>query len=139
MSPAPAPPDRLLQRLSPREKDCLRLVFETHSSKEIARRLGISQTSVDTHIRNARAKLGVRDRVEAARRLAAHELGAPPDPTPPPVDAVPEPPGHPPRSRLPFTRPLEELSYPDRLLLVVGCTIFVAMAFGLLLPAFAAL
>src|SRR5437763_7222031 len=93
MTPMDDPADRALRLLSPREKDCLRLVFENHSSKEIARRLGISQTSVDTHVRNARAKLGVSDRYEAARRLYAFEQ-APPAP----VDDAPAQagPAHPP-------------------------------------------
>jgi DNA-binding CsgD family transcriptional regulator len=62
-----------LRQLSPKERECLRLVLENRSSKQIARELGIAQTSVDTHIARARAKLGARDRHEAARRLAASE------------------------------------------------------------------
>src|SRR5437763_8911460 len=77
MTPMDDPADRALRLLSPREKDCLRLVFENHSSKEIARRLGISQTSVDTNVRNARGKLGVSDRYEAASLLHAHEQAPP--------------------------------------------------------------
>lgn len=53
-------------RLSPREEMCLGLVLENRSSKEIARELGISQSSVETHVRRARTKLGVRDRYSAA-------------------------------------------------------------------------
>jgi len=139
MAPPPAddPADRTLGLLSPREKDCLRLVFDNHSSKEIARRLGISQTSVETHVRNARAKLGERDRYAAARRLHAHEeaAAAPPPPAAEPAPTQ-EPPAARPRRLLP---PLEELSFADRLLLVVGCAIVAALIFGLLLPAFAAL
>ena len=51
-----------LKVLTPRERDCLRLVVEHHSSKEIGRHLGISQTSVDTYVRRARDKLGQQDR-----------------------------------------------------------------------------
>jgi DNA-binding CsgD family transcriptional regulator len=139
--PEDAARGRALASLSPREKDCLRLVFANHSSKEIARRLGISQTSVDTHLRHARAKLGLRDRYDAARRLQSWEQGeraAPPPATSPPAAAEPATPPPRPRGRL-LLPPLEELSFPDRLLLVVGCAIFAALVFGLLLPAFAAL
>jgi DNA-binding CsgD family transcriptional regulator len=131
--------ERALRLLSPREKDCLRLVYENHSSKEIARRLGISQTSVDTHVRQARGKLGLRDRYDAARLLQSWEQGAAAAAAAPVDEREPVAAPAPVRSRLPFARPLEELSFADRLLLIVGCAIFAALIFGLLLPAFAAL
>src|SRR5436305_13813038 len=53
--------------LTPRERECLRLVDQHLSSKEIARKLGMSKTSVDTYCDRARRKLGVPDRYEAAR------------------------------------------------------------------------
>jgi DNA-binding CsgD family transcriptional regulator len=53
--------------LTPRERECLRLVDQHLSSKEIARALGMSKTSVDTYCDRARRKLGVPDRYEAAR------------------------------------------------------------------------
>src|ERR1700744_4162884 len=55
--------------LTPRERECLRLVDQHLSSKEIARELGMSKTSVDTYCDRARRKLGVPDRYEAARLL----------------------------------------------------------------------
>jgi DNA-binding CsgD family transcriptional regulator len=66
-----APRSGRLDRLTPKEQACLRLVASHRSSKEIARQLGISKTSVDTYCDRARAKLGVRGRREAARLLAA--------------------------------------------------------------------
>jgi DNA-binding CsgD family transcriptional regulator len=80
MADETAPEDERLRRLSPKERDCLRLVLENRSSKQIARRLGISQTSVDTHVRRARAKLGTDDRYLAARMLAQWEQAGPVDP-----------------------------------------------------------
>ena len=62
--------------LTPRERECLRLVYEHLSSKEIGRRLGISKHTVDTHVDKARQRLGAQDRYDAARRVAAHERAA---------------------------------------------------------------
>ena len=59
--------------LTPRERECLRLVYEHLSSKEIGRRLGISKHTVDTHVDKARQRLGAQDRYDAARRVAAVE------------------------------------------------------------------
>src|SRR5205085_4697002 len=58
--------------LTPRERECLRLVDQHLSSKQIARELGMSKTSVDTYCDRARRKLGVPDRYEAARLLRSH-------------------------------------------------------------------
>src|ERR1700741_70346 len=65
----PVIPDDPVELLTPRERQCLRLVDEHLSSKEIARKLGMSKTSVDTYCDRARRKLGVGDRYEAARLL----------------------------------------------------------------------
>ena len=54
-------------RLSPRQRECLRLVWERQAtSKEIARELGISKTTVDGYIREAVELLGATDRRDAA-------------------------------------------------------------------------
>jgi DNA-binding CsgD family transcriptional regulator len=60
-----------LRRLTSQERECLRLVAEQRSSKEIALALGIAKASVDTYCNRARAKLGVASRREAARMVAA--------------------------------------------------------------------
>lgn len=65
-----------LERLTPREKEVLRLMAEGVSSREIAGRLGISYTTVRTHIRSFGSKLGVHSKLEAivkARELALVE------------------------------------------------------------------
>ncbi len=49
------------------QKDCLRLVNAHHTSKEIARILGISHFTVDQRLDTARKKLGVTNRVDAAK------------------------------------------------------------------------
>jgi DNA-binding CsgD family transcriptional regulator len=54
-----------------REREVLDLVARGFSNVEIARRLGVSRPTVRRLLDNARAKLGARDRVEAAAILAA--------------------------------------------------------------------
>ena len=48
-----------LDRLSPRERQVLRLVVEGKTSKEIARHFGVKPSSVDTYRSRIKAKLGV--------------------------------------------------------------------------------
>ena len=65
-----------LERLTPREKEVLRLMAEGTSSRDIADKLGISYTTVRTHIRSLGSKLGVHSKLEAivkARELALVE------------------------------------------------------------------
>lgn len=59
-------------RLSQGQLDCLYLVNEHRSSKEIAAALGISPHTVDQRIRGALQLLGVERRSQAARLVAAH-------------------------------------------------------------------
>jgi DNA-binding NarL/FixJ family response regulator len=65
-----------LDRLTAREKEVLRLMAEGIASREIASKLGISYTTVRTHIRSLGSKLGVHSKLEAivkARELALVE------------------------------------------------------------------
>jgi DNA-binding CsgD family transcriptional regulator len=57
-------------RLTPGQLDCLRLVDQLLSSKEIAAELSISSHTVDQRIRQALAILGVERRTQAARIVA---------------------------------------------------------------------
>jgi len=59
--------------LSERQRDVLRLVAEHLHSKEIARRLGISSHTVDTHVFSARERLGAASRRDAALLFVAWE------------------------------------------------------------------
>ncbi|HEY4022090.1 MAG TPA: response regulator transcription factor [Pseudonocardiaceae bacterium] len=73
---APAPrtnPDGLTAR----EVEVLALIAEGLSNPEIAARLYIGQTTVKTHINNAFAKIGVRNRAEAVRYAYQHGFAQP--------------------------------------------------------------
>ena len=59
-----------VRRLSPGQLECLRLVAEHLSSKEIAAMLGISPHTVDQRIRGALQVLQVERRTQAARIIA---------------------------------------------------------------------
>jgi DNA-binding CsgD family transcriptional regulator len=67
-----------LARLTDSERKCLYLVDRGLSSKEIARELDRKPNSVDTWLRSAVRKLGVRTRFQAAKLLVgADEAGQP--------------------------------------------------------------
>lgn len=51
--------------LSPRETEVLALMVEAYSNKQIARRLGLSEATIKTHVSTVIAKMGVQDRVGA--------------------------------------------------------------------------
>jgi DNA-binding CsgD family transcriptional regulator len=61
-----------VQQLSPGQLECLQLVNQHLSSKEIATELGISPHTVDQRIRQALQILGVERRSQAARLVALY-------------------------------------------------------------------
>lgn len=63
-SPAPQPADLL----SPRELEVLVMLAEGATNAEIAKRLVIADTTVQSHVKRILRKLGVRNRTEAAAR-----------------------------------------------------------------------
>jgi DNA-binding CsgD family transcriptional regulator len=65
---APSPADGLTQR----EREVALLVADGLRSREVAERLGIASQTVKSHLKTIFDKLGVRNRVELARRLAQH-------------------------------------------------------------------
>jgi DNA-binding CsgD family transcriptional regulator len=60
--------------LTDAERDCLRLVFQHMTSKDIARHLGVSPHTVDMRLRQSIRKLAVTSRIEAARVLVTEEI-----------------------------------------------------------------
>ncbi|HSK81202.1 MAG TPA: response regulator transcription factor [Thermoanaerobaculia bacterium] len=73
--PVPLTPAVVNEILTPRELDTVRLVGQGLSNKEIARHLGVSVTTVRTHLNKVYDKLGSDSRVELAL-LAAQPGGA---------------------------------------------------------------
>ena len=69
----PRPPAPLVEPLSGREIEVLRLIAEGRTNREIAGTLYIAEGTVKNHVTNILGKLGVRDRTQAA--LKARELG----------------------------------------------------------------
>ena len=67
------PPELLL--LTDGQRDCLRLVYNHMTSKDIARVLGVSPHTVDMRLRMAMKTLSVGSRIEAARLLVQEEAG----------------------------------------------------------------
>lgn len=68
--------DSPLRRLTPRQLDTLALLAEGCSNKEIARRLGVIESTVKTHVKIILRKLGVANRTQAA--MLASQEGWPP-------------------------------------------------------------
>jgi DNA-binding NarL/FixJ family response regulator len=62
-----------LQSLTPREKEVMALMGAGLSSRAVAAKMGISYTTVRTHIRSLGSKLGVHSKLEAI--VKARELG----------------------------------------------------------------
>lgn len=60
-----------LGNLTAREHDVLRLVAEGHSNTEIGRVLGLSERTVETHMRSIFGKLGLHDDKATHRRVRA--------------------------------------------------------------------
>lgn len=137
-------PDRLTQ-LTPRERDCLRLVGQARSSKEIAIELGLSPFTVDEYVRSATTKLGARNRRDAARQVKAGEAVSPPpeklgDEPPPLAEPAPQPAAMAPagqegepKRRLPFLRQgrrYNDLGWRERLLWIVAGAVAIIVLFS---------
>ena len=60
-----------LEELTPREREILALIAEGRSNQGICRALWLSPKTVETHIRGAFAKLGLREAPADNRRVLA--------------------------------------------------------------------
>ncbi|WP_197523033.1 helix-turn-helix transcriptional regulator [Actinokineospora pegani] len=77
-SPETAAAHRLAAHLTPRERECLALLVQGESTTAMERRMGVSGTTVRTHVQALLTKLGVHSRVDAAAFAVRHRLLAPP-------------------------------------------------------------
>lgn len=73
LSDQPAASAKLIEPLSDREEEILRLIAKGSTNREIAEALFITEGTVKNHVTNILSKLDVRDRTQAA--LKARELG----------------------------------------------------------------
>ncbi len=69
----PEPHEASRVELTPRQTDVLRLLIEGHTNKLICRHLGLSESSVKTHLEDVYRRLGVSSRTQAV--VAAARLG----------------------------------------------------------------
>ena len=76
--PSPDEVGRLIAKLTPAERRCLRLVAQGLTSKVIGRELQLAPNTVDAYLKSAAKKLGVQKRSLAAQMLASVD-----DPTTP--------------------------------------------------------
>ncbi len=65
---------RLASHLTARERECLRLMVDGRGTAEIAAALGISGTTVRTHVQSVLTKLGAHTRLEAAALATRYGL-----------------------------------------------------------------
>jgi DNA-binding NarL/FixJ family response regulator len=84
-------PEQALGRLSEREWEIARLVADGASNPEIAGRLFLSRKTVERHVSNILAKIGVRNRTELATRLGDMGPVHPDGGTSPMNEAAPAP------------------------------------------------
>ena len=69
---------RLVEGLTVRETDVLRLLVKGASNKEIARALGVGLRTIEGYVSNVIAKCGVRSRTEAVLFALSHNLATVP-------------------------------------------------------------
>jgi DNA-binding NarL/FixJ family response regulator len=66
--PLSGPTPAMVEALTPRETEVLRLMAAAYTNREIAEALGAAEGTVKIHVSNILAKLGARDRTQAVLR-----------------------------------------------------------------------
>ena len=66
--------EHMRDSLSPRERDVLQLMADGTSTRQIAEQLGISYSTVRTHVRSINTKLGAKSMVNAVVTARALEI-----------------------------------------------------------------
>ena len=72
--PKKSPEDDLVEPLTDREKDVLRLLGQGMSNKEIGAALFITERTARTYVSNILGKLGLASRTQAALYAVEHKL-----------------------------------------------------------------
>lgn len=72
----PSPASPVTANLTPRETECLKLLVEGFSNKEIADKMNVTADTVHAHLKSVYEKLHVRSRVEAAAAYLRSEHGS---------------------------------------------------------------
>jgi len=70
------PARSLLDDLTPRERDVLRLIVRGQSNKEIAATLHVTEGTIKGYVSTILSKLGVVDRTQAALYAVKYDMGA---------------------------------------------------------------
>lgn len=85
---------RLMDSLTPRERECLDLIVAAQGTAAMARQLGVSTMTVRSHVQSLLTKLGVHSRLEAASLTARSSGNLMAEVHPPPPRVItPVPPG----------------------------------------------
>ena len=74
LEPTPPPPETLVEPLSERELEVLRLIAVGLSNREISEELVVAVSTVKWHINNVYGKLDVRSRTQAVARARELEI-----------------------------------------------------------------
>ncbi len=74
VKPAAPSDEEVVEPLTPRETEVLRLIALGYTNRQIAEKLTISVRTVETHRANLTDKLGLRSRVELVRYAREHDL-----------------------------------------------------------------
>lgn len=129
-------PEAAFDRLTERQKECLRLLALPCAIKEVGARLNISASTVTQHLADARRLLGTPDSKTAARLLIEHEGPTPPIKTTSSLQPIADRPER--RFSVPWrTRehPINDLNRRQRIFASLALTIVISTVAGIIIIA----